>query len=105
MKEVSGVRFSFEDDDLERLYSDASFRDPRLGLALTKQFRKAMQLIVAAKDDRDLRNYRGLRLEKLDGKRQGQHSVRLNDQFRLILRFGTDDDGRLVTIVELTDYH
>lgn len=99
------MRFSFEDDDLERLYSDPSFRAPRLGADLTKQFRKAMQLIVAAKDDRDLRNYRGLRLEKLDGKRQGQHSVRLNDQFRLILRFETDDDGRVVTIVELTDYH
>jgi proteic killer suppression protein len=105
VKEVVGVRFRFEDDDLERLYSDRSSRHPRLGADLTKQFRKAMQLIVAAKDERDLRNYRGLRLEKLDGKRQGQHSVRLNDQFRLILRFETDGEGRIVTVVELTDYH
>ena len=99
------MRIRFEDDDLERLYVDVSFHHPRLGSDLTKQFRKKMQFIVAAIDDRDLRNYRGLRLEKLDGDRQGQHSIRLNDQFRLILRLETDDEGRLVIIVELTDYH
>lgn len=99
------MRFRFEDDALERLYSDASFHHPSLGRDLTRQFRKTMQLIAAAVDDRDLRNYRGLRLEKLAGRRTGQHSVRLNNQFRLILRFETDDQGRLVTIVELTDYH
>lgn len=58
-----------------------------------------------ATDERDLYNLRGLRLEKLSGTRSGQHSVRLNDQFRLILRFDTDKEGRLVVIVELTDYH
>ena len=99
------MRIRFEDDDLERLYTDISFHHPRFSRDLIKQFRKKMQLLVAAIDDRDLRNYRGLRLEKLDADRVGQHSIRLNDQFRLILRFETDDEGRLVVIVEMTDYH
>jgi toxin HigB-1 len=99
------VRIRFEDDDLERLYSDADFRNPRFGTDLTKQFRKKVEFIDAAADERDLRNYRALRLEKLEGDRQGQHSIRLNDQFRLILRLESDRDGRIVTIVELTDYH
>ena len=99
------MRIQFEDDDLKRLYTDVGFRQPRLGPDLTKQFRKKVQLLAAATDERDLYNLRGLRLEKLSGTRSGQHSIRLNDQFRLILRFDTDKEGRLVVIVELTDYH
>lgn len=99
------MRFRFEDEDLEQLYVDGSFHHPRVGPELTKQFRKVMQFIGAAVDDRDLRNYRGLRFEKLDGDRKGQHSVRLNHQFRLILRLTTDGDQRVVTVLELTDYH
>lgn len=99
------MRFRFSDGDLERLYSDGSFRHPRMGSDLTKQFRKTMQFIGSAADERDLRNYRGLRFEKLDGDRKGQHSVRLNDQFRLILELTVDGDERVVTVLELTDYH
>lgn len=98
-------RVEFDDDDLRRLYTDPTFHEPRLGPAITKQFRRRMQLLVAAADERDLYSLRGLRLEKLAVDRSGQHSIRLNDQFRLILRFDTDDEGRLVVIVELTDYH
>jgi len=99
------VRIEFEHDDLRRLYTDATFHHPRLGRDLTRQFRKSVQLLIAAADQRDLHNMRGLRLEKLAGSRSGQHSIRMNDQFRLILRFDTDATGRLVVIVELTDYH
>jgi proteic killer suppression protein len=99
------VRIGFEDDDLQQLYTDPDFYYPRLGSDLTKQFRKKVALLVAATDERDLYSLRGLRLEKLAGTRAGQHSIRLNDQFRLILRFETDDDGRIVIVVELTDYH
>lgn len=43
----------------------------------------------------------GLRLEKLRGDRAGQHSVRINDQYRVCFRWterGAED-------VEITDYH
>lgn len=99
------MRIGFEDDDLQQLYTDPDVHEPRLGPDLTKQFRKKMGLLVAATDERDLYSLRGLHLEKLAGTRAGQHSIRLNDQFRLILRFETDDDGRIVIVVELTDYH
>ena len=48
---------------------------------------------------------RSLNLEKLKGDRTGQYSIRLNDQFRLILTFRTEDDGRVVVVLELVDYH
>ena len=99
------MRVEFGDDDLRRLYVDESFRFPALGVELVRQFRKAVQLLHAAEDERDLYALRGLRLEKLVGDRTGQHSVRLNKQWRLILRFVTRLDGRTVVVVEVVDYH
>ena len=43
----------------------------------------------------------GNRLEELSGDRQGQHSIRINDQYRICFRWA--DDG--VHEVEITDYH
>lgn len=49
----------------------------------------------------DLRSPPGNRLEPLSGDRAGQHSIRINDQFRICFRWadaGPED-------VEITDYH
>jgi len=51
--------------------------------------------------DADLRAPPGNRLEPLKGDRAGQHSIRVNDQFRIC--FVWTQDG--ATNVELTDYH
>lgn len=44
-------------------------------------------------------------LEKLKGDREGRHSIRLNVRWRLILRFEHDEEGPLISIVEIVDYH
>lgn len=49
----------------------------------------------------DLRSPPANRLEKLTGDREGQYSIRINDQFRLCFVWG--DDG--VYDVEIVDYH
>jgi proteic killer suppression protein len=41
----------------------------------------------------------------LKGARADQHSIRLNDQWRLILHFRTGDDGKSVVVIEIVDYH
>ncbi len=99
------MRVEFEDEDLRRLYTDARFRIPRFGPDVTKQFRKKVAFLYAAADERDLYAYRALRFEKLAGDRVGQHSIRLNDQWRLIIRLARDDAGRLLVVVEVVDYH
>ncbi|MDP9177057.1 MAG: type II toxin-antitoxin system RelE/ParE family toxin [Gemmatimonadota bacterium] len=49
----------------------------------------------------DLRIPRANRLEPLKGNREGQHSIRINDQFRICFRWtGNDAED-----VEITDYH
>jgi len=99
------VLIEFDDDDLRKLYVDLDFRLPRLGTDITRQFRKKIAIVVAAPDERDLIKMRSLRFEKLVGDREGQYSIRLNDQFRLILRLRSDREGRVASIVEVVDYH
>jgi proteic killer suppression protein len=62
--------------------------------------RKLRQLEIAARLD-DLRVPPGNRLEALKRDRAGQHSIRVNDQFRVCFRWtegGAED-------VEIVDYH
>ncbi|WP_337288143.1 type II toxin-antitoxin system RelE/ParE family toxin [Candidatus Methylomirabilis sp.] len=62
--------------------------------------RKLRQLQIAGRLD-DLRVPPGNRLEALKGDRTGQHSIRVNDQFRVCFRWtaaGAED-------VEIVDYH
>lgn len=99
------MRIEFDDKDLRRLYEDRTFRLRQFGPDITKQYRKAIGVVVAARDERDIRALKSLRLEKLRGDRDGQHSIRLNDQWRLILEFRQDDQGRVVVIVSISDYH
>lgn len=54
-----------------------------------------------AEELRDLASPPGNRLEALHGKRTGQYSIRINDQFRLCFRWG--DSGP--EDVEIVDYH
>lgn len=62
--------------------------------------RKLAQLDAAARLQ-DLRGPPGNRLEALTGDRAGFHSMRVNDQWRIVFRW--EDDG--AHDVELTDYH
>lgn len=58
-------------------------------------------MVAAAKELRDLRAPPGNRLEALQGDREGQHSIRINEQWRIC--FVRSDDGP--TQVEIVDYH
>jgi proteic killer suppression protein len=62
--------------------------------------RKLTQLAVSRRLD-DLRRPPGNRLERLRGDRTGQHSIRINDQWRVC--FVWADDG--AHGVEIVDYH
>ena len=66
--------------------------------------RRAQQLLTimdAAAELNDLRSPPGNRLEKLSGDREGQHSIRINKQWRIC--FVWTDAGP--ENVEVTDYH
>ena len=98
------MEVEFEDDDLDRLEVERSFTG---GYApeVVKGFRKLMQRIRAAVDTRDLTAMRSLSFEKLKGDRAGQYSLRLNKQWRLIVRLKEIPGAKTVVVVEIVDYH
>lgn len=98
------MEVEFDDDDLDRLETDPQFTG---GFAqeVVRAYRKRMQQIRAFRDERDFMVLKSLHFEKLKGDRQGQHSVRLNLQWRLVLEIRGDHPCKVIGIVEIVDYH
>jgi len=94
----------FEDDDLDRLETDAGF-NAGFDAAIVRSFRKTMQLIRAAPDERTFYQMKSLHYEKLKGKRSNQRSMRLNKQWRLIVELEVQANGKLVVVISIEDYH
>jgi toxin HigB-1 len=95
---------AFADELLHRLETDPAF-DGGFGREVVRAFRKRMQMIRAARDERDFYAMRSLNFEKLKGNRQGQFSMRLNQQWRLILEIDKQDNSSTVVIISIVDYH
>jgi proteic killer suppression protein len=89
---------SFKDAEAEALFAGRFSR--RLQQVARVAQRKLRQL-HAARELRDLAAFPGNRLEALVGDRRGQHSIRVNDQYRIcfVWKDGDVDD------VEIVDYH
>lgn len=94
----------FDDDELDRLETDAEFLG-RFAAPIARQFRRVMQIIRAPVDERDLYEFKSRRFEKMKGKRQHQHSLRLNDQWRLIVEIRGEHPRKRIAIVAIEDYH
>lgn len=90
---------SFGDKATERLWRRERVRsiDPRIHRVALRKLRQ----VGSAKILEDLRVPPGNRLEALKGDRAGQHSIRINDQWRICFRW-TDAGPEEVEIV---DYH
>jgi proteic killer suppression protein len=68
---------------------------------LAKTALRKLDQIEAAVDLNELKEPPGNRLEALKGDRTGQHSIRINDQFRVCFVWKADGAHD----VEITDYH
>ena len=93
----------FHDKDLEQIEADASATGG-YSVAVVKAFRKRMQMIRAARDERDFYEMKSLHFEKMRSS-PNHHSMRLNDQFRLIIELKSESQVRTVIIVGIKDYH
>lgn len=89
---------SFKDRRTEALFRGetvAAFQ------AIEKVVHRKLDMLDAASRVADLRAPSGNRLEALKGDREGQHSIRINDQWRIC--FVWRDCG--TELVEIVDYH
>lgn len=98
------MEVAFADESLDRLETDAGY-SAGFGDAVVKAYRKRLQQIRAAPDERQFYALRSLNFEKLKGDREGQYSMRLNDQWRLIVELKGKAPSKVVRIIEITDYH
>ena len=90
---------SFGDKNTERLF-DREFV-PAVPANIVRAAQRKLEILNAAGKLEELRTPPGNRLEKLSGGREGQHSIRINRQWRICFRWhGTDAYD-----VEIVDYH
>ena len=94
----------FRDDSLEKIEAERQHRGG-YPAGICKIFRRRMQLIRSANDKRDFYALKSLHFEKLKGKRQHQYSMRLNDQWRLVLEIETVGNKKILTVCTIEDYH
>ena len=92
----------FKDRDLEAFWEDPDMNPPRrIPSQLRRIVYRKLQMIDAAADLRDLRIPPGNHLEKLQRDRAGQHSIRVNEHWRLCFTW-TPEGAKGV---EFCDYH
>lgn len=90
---------SFADRSSERLFARERVRG--FPAELHRAMLKKLVMLDAAERLEDLRVPPGNRLEKLSRDRVGQHSIRINDQWRICFRW---KEGNAYD-VEIVDYH
>ena len=89
---------SFRCADTESLFRRQSVRRFK---AIERQALRKLGLLDAAPDLRTLSTLPGNRLERLKGDREGQYSIRINDQWRICFEWR---EGHAYE-VEIADYH
>ena len=97
--QTSLVIRSFKDREAETIF--AGRRSRRLPADIQSAALRKLLLLEAASNLSELRTPPGNHLEALSGDRDGQHSIRINDQWRVCFRWaegGASD-------VEVVDYH
>ena len=90
---------SFGNKDTEQVWKRE--RSRLLGPDLERMAYRKLLILDAAADINDLRVPPGNRLEKLRGNRAGQHSIRINQQWRICFVWTPGGPEA----VEITDYH
>jgi proteic killer suppression protein len=90
---------SYRDKETRKLASGKTSR--RIPQDIHRRARMRLQRIDAAVSLEDLRVPPSHHLEALSGKRRGQHSIRINDQWRICFEWR---DGHAYE-VEIVDYH
>ena len=90
---------SFADKETEKIFGREFSR--KLPNDIQRIVRRKLEILDATESLNDLRIPPSNRLEKLKGNRSHQHSIRINDQWRICFVWRGED----VYEVEIVDYH
>ena len=90
---------SFGSKDTEKIWHGE--RTKRIPLEIQQIGRRKMRMLNNSQDIKDLKVPPSNRLEKLSGKLKDFHSIRINDQWRIIFKW----ENNHASEVEIIDYH
>ena len=90
---------SFKDKEAEKIFKRQ--RSSKLSETMQRVALRKLRMLNRAASLNDLRVPPANRLEKLKGERLGQHSIRINEQWRICFKWHDGD----VFQVEIADYH
>lgn len=90
---------SFKDPETEKVFNHRFSR--KLPTDIQRAGLRKLEMLDAAEALHDLRVPPANRLETLSGNRKGQHSIRINDQWRVCFVWKAGDAHE----VEIVDYH
>jgi proteic killer suppression protein len=90
---------TFADSETEKIFGRKFSK--KLPQSIQRKARMKLEILDAAGILEDLRIPPGNRLEKLSGNREGQHSIRINNQWRICFIWRESDAYE----VEIIDYH
>lgn len=100
------MHFQFKTKTLADLYYEEKGAK-HYPAAVVDAFYEVMAIIENARDERDLYAFKSLHFEQLQGARgsEGRRSIRLNQQYRLIVTIEQDAQDRFLLIVSLENHY
>lgn len=90
---------SFKDKETEKIFN--RYFSKKLPQSIQRSALLQLRSLNQARNINDLRNPPSNYLEKLRGNRKGQHSIKINDQWRICFVWDGNDSYE----VEIADYH
>lgn len=98
------MEIEFRNKTLELVETDRA-AETKLPIAVINSLRDKLVILRAAPDERTLRNWQSLHYEKLKGDKDGQRSIRINKQWRLVFVIDTERKPNKMTVLAVEDYH
>jgi proteic killer suppression protein len=77
--------------------------ETRLPASVINSARRKLTVLRAASDAQSLQNWKSLRHEVLRGQREGQRSIRLNEQYRMVFQINEQHEPLSTTIIAIED--
>ena len=101
------MKVYFETQELANLYE----ADPehltgkqKIPTVVVKQYQKKVNILISITSLNELYNFRSLNFEALKGNREGQYSIRLNKQYRLLFRITKNEEVEII-IIEISKHY
>lgn len=98
------MKVRYGDEDLSLVETNQAHR-LRLPVDVVQVARRRIRFLRQARDEQDLYAMASLHYEKLSGDREGQRSIRVNKQWRIVLEIDRDCDPLEVVILEINNHY